>query len=184
MHPAFSYSCITLDKIRDMAKKKHKGHYCKICGKYKSNESFSGKGHAQHICKECMGEMKKSNKKILDLPFGDDEFEIVDADEYIASVLYGNNEERETKTFKKLWHEQKMVLKAIVQDEVTLYWQAHRQIPVNDKLKQLRSSVNTVVYEQLDFAIKDDTMFKAYIQEQVITVINKILRQEKEQNNQ
>ena len=131
-----------------------------------------------------MGEMKKGNKMILDLPFGDDEFEIVDADEYIASVLYGNNEERETKTFKKLSREQKMVLKAIVQNEVTLYWQAHRQIPVNDKLKQLRSSVNTVVYEQLDFAIKDDTMFKAYIQEQVITRLNKILRQEKEQNNQ
>ena len=78
--------------------KKHKGHYCKICDEYKSNESFSGKGHAQHICKEYMGEMKKGNKKILDLPFGDDEFEIVGADEYIASVLYGNNEERETKT--------------------------------------------------------------------------------------
>ena len=74
-----------------------------------------------------------------------------------------------------------MVLKAIVQDEVTFYWQAHRQIPVNNKLKQLSSSVNTVVYEQLDFAIKDDTMFKAYIQEQVIAVINKILRLEKEQ---
>ena len=41
MHPAFSYSCITLDKIRDMAKKKHRGHYCKICVEYKSNESFS-----------------------------------------------------------------------------------------------------------------------------------------------
>lgn len=34
--------------------KKHKGHYCKICGEYKSNESFSGKGHAQHLCKEFM----------------------------------------------------------------------------------------------------------------------------------
>ena len=131
-----------------------------------------------------MGEMKKGNKKILDLPFGDNEFEIVDAYEYIASALYGNNEERDTRSFKKLSREQKMVLKAIVQDEVTFYWQAHRQIPVNDKFKQLRSSVNTVVYEQLDFAIKDDTMFNAYIQEQVITVINKILRQEKEQNNQ
>lgn len=127
------------------------------------------------------GEMKKGNKKILDLPFGDNEFEMVDADEYIDTILYGNNEERETKTFKKLNREQKMVLKAIVQDEVTLYWQAYRQIPVNDKLKQLRNSVNIVVYEQLDFAIKDDTMFKAYIQEQVIAVINKILRLEKEQ---
>ena len=60
----------------------------------------------------------------MDLPFGDDEFEIVDADEYIASILYGNNEERENKTFKKLSREQKMVLKAIVQDEITFYWQA------------------------------------------------------------
>ena len=164
-----------------MVKKKRRGHYCKICGEYKSNESFSGKGHAQHICKECMSEIKEGNKKVLDLPFGDDEFEIVDADEYVGSILYGNNEEREAKTFKKLSRDQKMVLKAIVQDEVSLYWQNHRQIPVNDKLKQLRSSVNTVVNEQLGFAIKDDTMFKAYMQEQVIAVINKILRQENEQ---
>lgn len=32
--------------------KKH-GHYCKVCGEYKSNESFSGSGHAAHICKKC-----------------------------------------------------------------------------------------------------------------------------------
>ncbi len=32
--------------------KKH-GHYCKICGEYKANEKFSGKGHAAHICKSC-----------------------------------------------------------------------------------------------------------------------------------
>ena len=32
--------------------KKH-GHYCKVCGEYKSNENFSGKGHAAHICKKC-----------------------------------------------------------------------------------------------------------------------------------
>ena len=42
-----------------MPKKKrgHRGHpqgfYCKICGEYKSNEKFSGKGHAAHICKAC-----------------------------------------------------------------------------------------------------------------------------------
>ena len=164
-----------------MVKKKHRGHYCKICGEYKSNESFSGKGHAQHICKKCMGELKKGKKKVLDLPFGDDEFEIVDADKYLDTVLYGNSEERETKTFKKLDHDQKMELKAIVQDEVSLCWQNHRQIPVNDKLKQLRTSVNAVIYEQLGFAVKDDTMFKAYMQEQVIAVINKLLRQENEQ---
>jgi len=28
-------------------------HYCKICGKHKANEKFSGKGHRTHICKSC-----------------------------------------------------------------------------------------------------------------------------------
>lgn len=32
--------------------RKH-GHYCKICGEYKVNEEFSGKGHIAHICKSC-----------------------------------------------------------------------------------------------------------------------------------
>ena len=39
-----------------MSKKKSgrsQGHYCKICGEYKANEKFSGKGHAVHICKAC-----------------------------------------------------------------------------------------------------------------------------------
>ena len=38
-----------------MSKKKNRphGHYCKICGEYKANEKFSGKGHAAHICKSC-----------------------------------------------------------------------------------------------------------------------------------
>ena len=32
---------------------KHQGHYCRVCGEYKANEKFSGKGHAAHICKAC-----------------------------------------------------------------------------------------------------------------------------------
>jgi len=39
-----------------MAKKRARhphGHYCKICGEYKANEKFSGKGHAAHIRKAC-----------------------------------------------------------------------------------------------------------------------------------
>ncbi|GHV19284.1 hypothetical protein FACS1894169_16160 [Bacteroidia bacterium] len=34
-------------------KKQHRGHYCRICGDYKPNEKFGGRGHAKHICKEC-----------------------------------------------------------------------------------------------------------------------------------
>ncbi len=29
------------------------GHYCRICGKRKPNEKFSGKGHKTHVCKKC-----------------------------------------------------------------------------------------------------------------------------------
>ena len=32
---------------------KNKGNYCKVCGKYKANEKFSGKGHKNHICRKC-----------------------------------------------------------------------------------------------------------------------------------
>ncbi len=38
-----------------MAKKRRRqGHYCRICGEWKANEKFSGKGHAAHICRECV----------------------------------------------------------------------------------------------------------------------------------
>ena len=37
-----------------MAKKKrYRGHYCKVCGRIRRNEKFSGQGHAAHICKDC-----------------------------------------------------------------------------------------------------------------------------------
>lgn len=54
--------------------KKH-GHYCKICGEYKSNQKFSGKGHAAHICKACsrLPAEKRSEmmilNKLLNLPW-------------------------------------------------------------------------------------------------------------------
>ena len=28
-------------------------HYCRICDSHRSNEKFSGRGHRDHICKEC-----------------------------------------------------------------------------------------------------------------------------------
>ena len=37
-----------------MAKnKKIRGHYCFVCNTVMANEKFSGKGHANHICKKC-----------------------------------------------------------------------------------------------------------------------------------
>lgn len=56
-----------------MAKKQ--GHYCKVCGMYKSNESFSGKGHNAHICKKCAALTPEERSKeatltrLLNLPY-------------------------------------------------------------------------------------------------------------------
>lgn len=56
-----------------MAKKQ--GHYCKVCGMYKSNESFSGKGHSAHICKKCaaLSPAERSKEttltRLMNLPF-------------------------------------------------------------------------------------------------------------------
>lgn len=44
---------VTAAEAMGMAKKKLPGHFCKVCGMWKSNESFSGRGHAAHICKAC-----------------------------------------------------------------------------------------------------------------------------------
>lgn len=52
------------------------GHYCKICGEYKANEKFSGKGHAAHICKSCsrLSPAEKAEamtiNRLMDLPMG------------------------------------------------------------------------------------------------------------------
>ncbi len=42
--------------------KKKRGHYCKACGRTRANEKFSGKGHRQHICKDCKRKGKRAYK--------------------------------------------------------------------------------------------------------------------------
>lgn len=58
-----------------MAKKKKKqGHFCWMCRRHRANEKFSGKGHRQHVCKDCnrdlqqkKRERKRANKKAREL---------------------------------------------------------------------------------------------------------------------
>ncbi|NLN87170.1 MAG: hypothetical protein GX133_06155 [Syntrophomonadaceae bacterium] len=39
------------------------GHYCRICGRTRANEKFSGKGHKNHVCKDCSGKSGREAKK-------------------------------------------------------------------------------------------------------------------------
>lgn len=51
-----------------MAKKKRKsGHFCIVCGNRKANERFSGKGHANHICKECSKKSPEDQQEGIDI---------------------------------------------------------------------------------------------------------------------
>jgi len=53
------------------SKKKPPGHYCRICGRRRANEKFSGKGHAAHVCKSCEQKRRteaNQKKRIADSP--------------------------------------------------------------------------------------------------------------------
>ena len=58
-----------------MKKRKYQGHYCKICGRRKSNEKFSGSGYTAHICRDCAKLPKEKRDemqiitRIYSLPF-------------------------------------------------------------------------------------------------------------------
>ena len=41
------------------------GHYCRICGRQRPNEQFSGKGHRIHVCKRCKA-MRKSERQVVE----------------------------------------------------------------------------------------------------------------------
>src|SRR5215831_513177 len=41
------------------------GHYCRICGRERASEQFSGKGHKIHVCKRCKA-MPKSQRQIIE----------------------------------------------------------------------------------------------------------------------
>ena len=40
------------------------GHYCRVCGRVRANEKFSGKGHSKHICRDCAKKQVRVKKKV------------------------------------------------------------------------------------------------------------------------
>ena len=42
------------------------GHYCRICGRERPNEQFSGKGHRIHVCKRCNAKPRSERQAIED----------------------------------------------------------------------------------------------------------------------
>ena len=40
------------------------GHYCRICGRARPNEQFSGRGHRIHVCKKCQRMPREKRDRI------------------------------------------------------------------------------------------------------------------------
>lgn len=48
----------------ELAMKKYRGHYCRICHKIRPNEAFTGKGHRTHICEKCAALPKEEREEV------------------------------------------------------------------------------------------------------------------------
>jgi len=94
-------------------KKKPHGHYCRICQQYKSNEKFSGRGHAAHICKACA---KRENKppdiKAESLIFIEDDYINGFGFEYSDFLFLNAIEEEPPKAKKKRKPSKEKLLRA------------------------------------------------------------------------
>ena len=45
-------------------KKTGRGHFCRICGRTRANEKFSGRGHRDHVCKDCQRMPREQRDRI------------------------------------------------------------------------------------------------------------------------
>ncbi len=119
-----------------MAKKRRRGHYCRICGEWKANEKFSGKGHAAHICRECAA-----------LPLSRrNELERIGRVEQIASKLRLTKEE---------WELLEKYAKSTTYPELKAY--AATVLEHRRAMRELgRSAVEQAAYSDLEDELKEE----------------------------
>lgn len=160
-------------------KKKQSGHYCQICGEYKANEKFSGKGHKQHICKTCMSASK--DEKEFSLPIDEP---LIDTEDILFPVFTNLEEIDSTplfykeKSFGKLCKEEKADLKVLTIDVINKYWEENRQIPYSNTLSEIRKHIIQSYKMEYEIQLRDTTELKSYIQNLVIVTINRLLKSE------
>lgn len=85
----------------------------------------------------------------------------------------------ERKNFKKLDRDEKTILKELIVDAVTTYWNKKRQIPMGESLAALKRTLVALYLEEYRVMLKDDTELKNYLRDNMIVTINKLLKKEK-----
>ncbi len=170
-----------------MVKRRKQGHYCRICGEYKANEKFSGKGHAQHICKSCMSDKNKGFENNDDnsvIIIEDDEWNemiVGDLSRYDYDLFDGDidlmpTSESAHKKYGKLNKEEKTALKELWVEIVARYWNEELLIPFGEVYSQLKRELLEIFEEEVAVALKDDIDLKTVLNNTMIVTINKQLR--------
>lgn len=175
-----------------MAKKKHQGHYCKVCGVIKSNESFSGKGHKNHICKKCAQLPEEVRQRMMcenAMPFSsieeiDDKLVLLEED-----VDYMDFDAIPPKTYDsirytKLNNGEKTFFRQIVQTLVIEFWDSKRQIPDGGEVNQIMNTATRRFEERINSSIKNDKDLRRIVQSMIVPTINKQLRRENRKANE
>ena len=186
-----------------MAKKKHQGHYCKVCGEYKSNESFTGRGHKKHICKKCAKLSHEDRKKMMngefeedsdlfediELPFdeGHGEHHSLDAvyyDGYLGFVGLDSflSSVGEAKRYNKLKDAERNFFRGIVKNLIIEFWENNRLIPDGGEVNQIMDTAIRHFKEQAACTVKNDKDLRRIVQSMVVPTINKQLRCEKKKS--
>ncbi len=167
-----------------MAKKKRQGHYCRICGEYKANEKFSGKGHAQHICKACMSRKKKGidtlqekeESEIVEYDFDEMEYDMFNPDiDVMPSFM-------EPISYKKLDDDTKNALKALWADCIEQYWEEEHLIPLSNDFNILVDEMTGVFEEAENTILKVDKNLRRILHDNMLIIINKLLEAERGKN--
>ena len=181
-----------------MAKKKHHEHYCKVCGEYKFNESFTGKGHKNHICKKCAKLSKEDREKMMNSDFDEDfdlfedielPFDENDAtcyDGYLGFVdidrlppsMY------ETKRYNKLKDTERSCLRGIVLNLIIEFWEDNRLIPDGGEVNQIMNTAIRHFEGELSLSVKNDKDLRRIVQSMVVPTINKQLRRENKKKDE
>ena len=167
-------------------KKKHNVHYCRICGEYKANEKFSGKGHAQHICKTCMYHRNdKEQLKSEDIVYADYDLESddMDYDMFNPDIDIMPPVDPERRRFKKLNKDEKAALKMLWSDTIESYWENEHLIPIGEVYSRLKKQIISLFAEEGEILLVDDNELKTVLRDTMMIAINRLLKKENENRN-
>lgn len=154
-----------------MAKKKKRGHYCRICGSTKPNEAFSDKEHAKHICKECSSLPQERKNELPDIVIADDYISDDPDIDYLPVFS-------EKKKFSELDSFEKMVLRDYIRSEITEHLESVNSMPTENELIEMRKRMMFFFEDEHNILLKKDATLRKFFEDNATSIINKLQKEQ------